>query len=291
MDDATLFSKRYFAAKGDTADSSTEGARILEGRYVVQLEQQPTPRIKVMRVKDKPKAKKWVIDAAIRALFLSDERWRAALRVELSVDIPHLDTRDRARLIEQIGGLSRLAQYAQYLTAFHPRHVIYLAARLAGKGYAPQPAWSGQRPPSAMIPTISADVVAWDDRGAGRKPIPRMRRFPPTLYGADRIPQTAQTVAVLALPLYERMTSISELEHRERPMINAIASLLFSDEDLPPAPSAPRFAVGLFLALTGRVFEETGTDLPPADVDDALCLRVAETLARLHCRKTPDLLF
>lgn len=294
MDDETLFKKLDFAANGDTADETTEGARILDGRYVVRLEymgQPPTARIKVMRVKNKERAKSWIVKQAIRALFLSDERWRRALRVELSVEIPHLDTRDRARLIEQVGGLARLAQYAQYMTAFHPRNVVYLAARLSAKGYTPQPVWKGTRPPNASVTPSSADLVAWDDRGAGDRPGPRLRRFPPTLYAADKIPQTAQTVAVLAFPMYERLTSVSELEHRERPMVNAIASLLFSDEALPVGPAPPRFAVGLFLALTGRVFEEAGSDMPPADMDDALCLRVAETLGRLHCRKTPDLLF
>jgi hypothetical protein len=214
------------------------------------------------------------------------------------VEIPHLDTRDRPTLIKQVGGLIRLAEYAKYMTAFHPRHVIYLAARLTGKGYAPQPVWKGSHPPNAHIAPSSADLLAWDDHGAGDKPGPRLRRFPPTLYGGDRMPQTARTVATLALPIYERLVLVSELEHRERAMVNAAASLLFSDEDLdetppdePPSPAARRFAVGLFFALTGRVFEETRTDQPPADVDDALCLRVGETLARLHCRKTPDLLF
>jgi hypothetical protein len=228
MDDAALFSKMYFATKKDVANEATEGARVMDGRYVVRLETEitelypsppypATPRIKVMRVKDKNRAKEYEVKAAIRALFLSDARWRGALDVGLSVEIPHLDTRDRPTLIKQVGGLIRLAEYAKYMTAFHPRHVIYLAARLTGKGYAPQPVWKGSHPPNAHIAPSSADLLAWDDHGAGDKPGPRLRRFPPTLYGGDRMPQTARTVATLALPIYERLVLVSEGPWSTRP--------------------------------------------------------------------------
>lgn len=286
MDERRLNAAVRLGNKSELASEETEGARLLGGRYVL------TPDGVIKRIKGQQKEKDiGVVWDAVRALLLSDARWRTLLNVPLAVGLPHLDTRDRVVLINRIGGLRRVAAYAQYLTAFHPRHVLYLAARLAIKSYPPQPVWNGNRPPNAETPLSSADLVAWQDLGRGTRPLPRVRRFPPTIYAAYEFPETAKTVAALSLPPQEYAASISEAPHRDSTFVQAIAFLLFKDEALEPGPNPSRYGVALFLALTGRVFEEPGSELPPEGVDNAFCLRVAETLGRLHARKAPELLF
>jgi len=289
MDEERLKAALRFGRKNERATPETEGTRLLGGRYVLAMDDDGEhARILLMQGAEQDAA---AALAAARALLLSDPRWRRALAIPLAAVIPLLDTRDRPTLIRLIGGLARLVEYARYLTAFHPREVITVAARLAAKGYGPQPAWPGPRPPNASIAASTADLVAWDDRGAGERPTPRLRRFPQGVFAGEEVPLLAKTVATLALLPHESTPSVSEGQHRDAAFVRAATELLFEDPVIPEGANATRYAVALFFALSGRLFEEAGSELPPDGVDDVLCLRVAETLGRLHFRKAPALLF
>lgn len=208
--------------------------------------------------------------------------------------VPSLGTRSPLQCLAIVGGVRRLAQYARYLTLFHPTTVPWYAARLAQSALEPQPAWMASRPPHHALRGQGDTLVVWEHARAPPnvpRPSPRLMRFPPTAY-SDSPEQQAKLLAILALPTYEGCAVVGDSDTEQRGLFLALLHYLFPD-DLPELDGGDTkpyqlFALGYALALTGR--EVTGplyTNDKAEEVTDALCLYVSETLSSLQMRKTP----
>jgi hypothetical protein len=208
--------------------------------------------------------------------------------------VPSLGTRSPLQCLAMVGGVRRLAQYARYLTLFHPTTVPWYAARLAQSGLEPQPVWLASRPPHHALRGQGDTLIAWEHARAPPnvpRPSPRLMRFPPTVYG-DSPDQQAKLLAILALPTYEGCAVVGDSDTEQRGLFLALLHYLFPDDlpELDGGDAKPHqlFALGYALALTGR--EVTGPSYAndkAEEVTDALCLYVSETLASLQMRKTP----
>jgi hypothetical protein len=214
-----------------------------------------------------------------------------------AIGLPSLATRSPLACLAIVGGVRRLAQYAQHLTLFHPTMVPWYAARMAQSLLGPQPAWLAGRPPHRVLrqPSAEADaLIVWEQARAPphlTPPGPRVTRFPPTLYG-DKPEVRAKLVTVLAFPAYEGCALVGDGDVEQAGLFEALLQFLFPDE-LPvlegdDAKPHQLFALGYALALTGREPTSTRyTDEKGKGVTDSLCLYVSETLASLQMRKTP----